>query len=75
MEALILQFVPLVIVQAVYALVVFLMARKQRTNTLAWTLGTVVPFFGMFVALVFFVRTQLSVLDRLNALEGKATFS
>jgi hypothetical protein len=75
MEAALMQFIPLMIIQLVYALVVFLMARKRGVNAWVWTIGSLVPVIGMFVSLVFFILTMLSILDRLNALETKQTFS
>lgn len=75
MEAAIIQLLPLLTIQVVYAVVVFLMAQKRRVNAWLWAIGTVAPVLGMFVALVFFVLTMLSVLDRLNALESRETFS
>ncbi len=71
----ILGFVPLLVVQAIYAIVVFLMARKRRTNPWFWTVGALVPLFGVFVSAVFVVLTLLSILDRLNALEESAPAS
>ncbi|HEY0650980.1 hypothetical protein [Phenylobacterium sp.] len=69
------QLIPLLFIQTIYAAVIFLMARKQAVRTWVWTLSALVPFLGLFVALVFFVRTILSMLDRLNALERNTAFS
>jgi hypothetical protein len=70
----ILQFIPIMIIGAIYALVVFLVARKRRINPWGWTIASLVPFFGIFVAAVFLITTLLSILDRLHVLEAKGEF-
>ena len=67
---LILQFVPLLIFSLIYAVIVFIVARKRRINPWGWTIGTMIPLFGLIISGVFFVTTLLSILDRLNALES-----
>jgi hypothetical protein len=69
--AVFMQLLPLLIIQTLYAVVTFLMAGKQGKNPWVWSILTIVPVLGMFVFLVFIVTTMLSVLDRLNVLEGK----
>jgi hypothetical protein len=66
----IIQRVPLIILNAIYAIVEFIVARKRRVNVWGWTLATLTPFFGLFVSAIFFLTTLLSILDRLNALES-----
>jgi hypothetical protein len=63
------EFLPLIIVSLIYAVVVYLIAGKRRLNPWPWTIGTLVPFVGLFVAAVFMLLSFLSVFDRLNALE------
>jgi hypothetical protein len=72
--ALLVNLLPLIIVQAFYAWVEFLVARKRGLNPWPWVLGTLVPLFGMFVFAVFFLLTLLSILDRLNRLEKVGRF-
>jgi hypothetical protein len=71
----IIQLLPLMIIQTVYAIITFVMARKQGKNPWAWTIFTLVPGIGMFVFLIFFLLTLLSMLDRLNALEKETLAS
>jgi ATP/ADP translocase len=73
MNAQLLQLLPTFIVGAIYAAVVFVMARKRNLNPWGWTIGALIPVVGIFVSAVFMLLTFLSVLDRLNALEGRAT--
>jgi hypothetical protein len=67
-------FAPLIVLSLIYASLVYVTAKKRNINPWGWTIGTVIPFFGMFVAAIFFFVTLLSILDRLNTLEGPAKF-
>ena len=67
------QLLPLTIFSLIYAVLVFVMARKRRINPWPWTIATAIPFIGLFVFGVFFYVTLLSMLDRLNALEAGTT--
>ncbi|WP_340646716.1 hypothetical protein [Phenylobacterium sp.] len=69
----IIQFIPSIILGILYAIVVFLVARKRRINPWGWTIATLIPIIGLVVAAVFFCVTLLSILDRLNGLEGIST--
>ncbi len=75
MVAAILQFIPLMTIQVVYAVIVFMMAKRRKLSPWPWTIGSLVPGIGMIVSGIFILLTIFSVLDRLNALESKATFS
>ena len=68
----ILQFVPLFIFSLIYAVPIFIIAQKRKVNPWLWTVGTLVPLFGLFVAAIFFVTTIMSMIDRLDALETDA---
>ena len=72
MIAQVLQLLPILIVSGIYAVVVYVVADKRRVNPWPWTIGTLVPFFGLIVAAVFMLLSFLSILDRLNALESQA---
>ncbi|MBL8556296.1 MAG: hypothetical protein JNL41_18625 [Phenylobacterium sp.] len=63
------------IVGVVYAIVVYVIARKRRVNPWPWTIATLIPAIGLLVAAIFYLLSFLSVLDRLNKLEGEAQFS
>lgn len=58
----------------IYAVLVFIIARKRRVNPWPWTIASLVPILGIIVAAVFYFLSFLSVLDRLNALENRKTF-
>ena len=75
MTDLILQFLPLMTLQLIYAAIVYALARKRRINPWPWTIATLVPFLGIFVFPLFFLVTLLSVLDRLNVLEAQTKAS
>ncbi len=67
------ELLPMLVLGTLYALVVFLIARKRGVNPWVWSIATLVPFFGLIVAAVFMVLTLLSVLDRLSVLESRLT--
>jgi uncharacterized membrane protein len=62
---------PALLIGWIYAVIVFIVARKRRINPWGWTIGTLVPAFGVIVGAVFMLMSFLSVFDRLNALEGR----
>lgn len=64
-----LQFIPMITLGIIYAIVVFIIAGKRKANRWGWTIATLVPVLGLLVAATFFLLTLLSILDRLNALE------
>lgn len=68
---LLLELSPLMIIQVLYAVVTFLVCRKQNWNAWLLTLVVLIPVVGMIAFLFIFVATLLKTLDRLNALEGK----
>ncbi len=70
--SLLMQFVPLMILQLLYAVVTFQIARKQRWNAWILTIVVLIPVVGMIAFIVIFLSTLLKTLDRLNVLEGKS---
>ncbi|WP_411286994.1 hypothetical protein [Phenylobacterium sp.] len=66
------QMIPTLILGVIYAWTVFVIARKRRINPWGWTIASLVPILGLIVAGVFYLMSFLAVLDRLNALEGRA---
>ena len=79
MESQIIQLAPMMILGLIYALVVYVVARKRRINPWVWTIATLIPGIGLIVSGIFFLVTFLSILDRLNTLEAglaqEATFN
>jgi hypothetical protein len=63
------------IIGVIYAIIVYVIARKRRVNPWPWTIGALIPGIGLLVSAVFYLLTIFSVLDRLNVLEDKSTFS
>jgi len=78
-ESQIIQLAPMMILGLIYALVVYVVARKRRINPWVWTIATLIPGIGLIVSGIFFLVTFLSILDRLNTLEAglaqEATFN
>jgi hypothetical protein len=70
----VIQFIPIMTLQLIYAAVVFVLARKRGLNPWFWPIGSLVPGFGLIVAGIFMLLSFLSVFDRLNALEKHAPF-
>jgi hypothetical protein len=60
---------PWMILQVIYAAIVFQLSKKQNWNPWLWTIVTLVPILGAFVFFGIFVTTLLKTLDRLNVLE------
>jgi hypothetical protein len=73
MTALVMQLLPLMIFQMIYAVVVFQLCRKQNWNAWLWTIAMLIPVVGMIVFPVIFLTTVLKTLDRLNVLENRTT--
>lgn len=71
MTGIVMQLLPLMIFQIIYAIVAFQICRKQNWNAWLWTIAMLVPVIGMIVFIVIFLTTMLKTLDRLNVLEGK----
>ena len=65
------QAAPLILVNLLYAAIVFVIARKRGIRPWPWTLGTLVPVIGFVVFPVFLLLSFLSMLDRLTALEAR----
>ena len=64
-----------VVLGIVYAAIVYVIARKRRVNPWPWTIATLIPVIGILIAAIFYLLSFLSVLDRLNKLEGEGQFS
>lgn len=64
-----------IVIGIIYAIVVYVIARKRRVNPWPWTIPTLIPVIGIIVAGIFMLLSFLSVLDRLNKLESEAAFS
>jgi len=69
MQDAIIQLAPVALVGAIYAVVVFIVAKKRSLNPWLWTLGSLIPIIGWLVSGLFLLLTFLSMLDRLNELE------
>ena len=67
----IIQFMPIMFLQLIYAAIVFVVAQKRHVNPWIWTIASLVPVCGLFVSGVFMLLSFLSMLDRLNVLENK----
>jgi len=64
---------PSLILGLIYAAITYIIAKKRGVNPWPWTLGSLVPIAGLIVAGVFYLKSFLSVFDRLKALEGRMT--
>ena len=75
MQSMLIQFLPLMVIQSIYATIVFIMARKRRINPWFWTISSLFPGLDMLASGLFMLLTTLSMLDRLNALEMNKAFN
>lgn len=69
MEAALIQLGPIMLLSLIYAVIVYITARKRGVNPWPWVIGGIIPIIGMIVSGIFFLLSFLSILDRLNALE------
>jgi len=67
-SAVIIQLAPFLIWQAAHAVVIFLCQRKWKRSPWLPVLLSLIPVLGLFVALVFYVRTLLRLIERVQAL-------
>ncbi|MGH1557333.1 hypothetical protein ACRAWD_04860 [Caulobacter segnis] len=70
-QSIIIQLMPVLIVCSVYAVIVYVVAKKRGINPWGWVIGTLVPVVGLFVAGIFMLLSFLSILDRVNELETR----
>jgi hypothetical protein len=71
LEAMILQILPVMVIQCFYAIGAFVISRKRGVNPWPWTLVSLVPFVGLIAVPVFLYAMLGAIFDRLRALEGK----
>lgn len=64
-----------VVIGIIYAIVVYIVARKRGVNPWVWAIPTLIPFIGVIVGAIFMLLSFLSVLDRLNVLEKRDAFT
>ena len=57
--SMIVQLVPLMIFQIIYAIIAFKFCRKQNWNAWLWTIASLIPLIGMFVFVGIFLTTIL----------------
>lgn len=69
MQDAIIQLAPVTLLGAIYAVIVFVVAKKRGINPWLWTIGSFIPIIGWLVSGIFLLLTFLSMLDRLNELE------
>ncbi|MEN9983817.1 MAG: hypothetical protein RI918_1786 [Pseudomonadota bacterium] len=63
--------VPLMLMQAIYAIFIALIAKRTNKNVWLYTILSIVPILGMFFFLYVIASTFLRLLDSVNALEKK----
>lgn len=72
LEAIILQILPVMVIQCFYAIGAFVISKKRGVNPWPWTVVSLVPFIGLIAVPVFLYVMLGAIFDRLRALEGKS---
>ncbi|MFX7140605.1 hypothetical protein ABTH88_21980, partial [Acinetobacter baumannii] len=62
-------FLPMFIMQLIYAVFVAQIAKRTNKNVLGYFLATLIPLFGLFVLIYVFWSTILSLLDSVNQIK------
>lgn len=70
MDSFIGSFLPLMFIQAVYAIFVAQVAKRTSKNIRVYVIITLVPIIGPFFAIYVFWSTFLGLLDAVNFLKG-----
>jgi len=61
---------PWIVISLIHGVLVWITARKRRSNPWVWTILALVPVVDWLTTPLFFFLSLLSVLDRLHALEA-----
>jgi hypothetical protein len=69
---LIIQFIPLIILLLPFAIGIFWLAPKMRSNPWIWAILFVIPLINLFAVQIFLIRTVGKIFDRLNAIDPVA---
>ncbi|MGC8164895.1 hypothetical protein ACP3WT_24710 [Salmonella enterica] len=62
-------FLPMFIMQLIYAVFVAQIAKRTNKNVLGYFLATLIPLFGLFFLIYVFWSTILSLLDSVNQIK------
>lgn len=73
MESTIVSFLPIILVQAIYAAFVFQIAKRTGKNVLAYCVITLIPGVGMLFFVYVMWSAFVGLLDAVNRLEKRAT--
>lgn len=67
----VLQFVPLILFQLMYAIPAWFLAPRLNANRYLWVVLALIPVFGIFFGLYMFYRIAAVVLDRLSDIQSR----
>ena len=65
------QFVPLIVLQLMYAIPAWFLAPRLDGNRYLWVVLALIPVFGFFFGLYMFYRIAAVVLDRLADIQSR----
>ncbi|MEN3294524.1 MAG: hypothetical protein V7642_3777 [Burkholderiales bacterium] len=71
METTIISFLPMLIMQAIYAIFVAQIAKRTNKNVPVYVIVSLIPFVGAFFFIYVMWSTVLSVLDSINELKAQ----
>jgi uncharacterized membrane protein len=71
METTIISFLPMFIMQAIYAIFMAQIAKRTNKNVAAYVILSLIPFVGVFFFIYVMWSTVLWTLDSINALRAE----
>lgn len=71
METTIISFLPMLIMQAIYAIFVAQIAKRTNKNVSVYVIVSLIPLVGAFFFIYVIWSTVLSVLDSINELKAQ----
>ncbi len=64
-------FLPLILMQAIFAIFVYPLAKRMQMNAPLWTVLSVVPVLGFLIFYYVGFKVALYILDALNEIKNK----
>lgn len=66
-------FIPLIVMQAIFAIFVYPLAKRMQMNAPLWTVLCLIPFIGFLVSYYIGFKVALYILDALNEIKSKVS--
>jgi cyanate permease len=73
METTLISYLPMFIMQIIYAILVGQIAKRRNKNAFAYVVASLIPFIGVFFFIYVMWSTILWMLDSINALKPRSS--